>query len=70
MVGARRAPEDIARTLGLVVAALKTGPMGAEEIQKLLKLDKRELPRVLQEGLATRKLKKKGEKRATTCSSR
>ncbi|MGH7295483.1 MAG: hypothetical protein ACRELB_11145, partial [Polyangiaceae bacterium] len=66
----RRGPEDIARTLGLVIAALKTGPLRAEEIQKLLKLDKRELPRVLQEGLATKKLKKKGEKRATTYSPR
>ncbi|MGH7296202.1 MAG: hypothetical protein ACRELB_14770 [Polyangiaceae bacterium] len=67
---ARRGPQDIAKTLGLVVAALKTSPMRAEEIQKLLQLDKRELPRVLKEGLKTKKLRKKGEKRATTYSAR
>ncbi|MGH7295835.1 MAG: hypothetical protein ACRELB_12910 [Polyangiaceae bacterium] len=67
---ARRGPEDIAKTLGLVVAALKTSPLRAEEIQKLLKLDKRELPRVLREGLATKKLRKKGQKRSTTYSAR
>jgi hypothetical protein len=67
---ARRGPEDIVKTLGLVVAALKTSPMRAEEIQKLLQIDKRELPRVLKEGLKTKKLRKKGEKRATTYSAR
>ena len=66
---ARRSPEDIAKTLGLVVAALKTGPMRAEEITKSLGVDKRELPRVLAEGLKTKKLRKKGEKRATTYSA-
>ncbi|MGH7293469.1 MAG: hypothetical protein ACRELB_00980 [Polyangiaceae bacterium] len=67
---ARRSPEDIAKTLGLVVAALKAGPLRAEEIQKMLKLDKRELPRVLQEGLKTKRLRKKGLKRATRYSAR
>lgn len=65
---ARRLSEDIAKTLGLVVAALKatTGEgMRAEEIQRFLKLDRRELPRVLAEGLKNKSLRKKGQKRAT-----
>jgi hypothetical protein len=66
---ARRTPEDIAKTLGLVVAAVKAKPMRAEEIGKFLKLDKRALPRVLKQGLATKKLRSKGQKRATTYSA-
>jgi hypothetical protein len=65
---ARRSAADIERTLGTVVAALKAGPMRSEQIQKALGLDKRELPRVLKHGLATNKLKSKGEKRARTYS--
>lgn len=66
---ARRSPEDIEKTLGLVVAALKVGAMRAEEIKTKLGIDKRELPRVLAHGLQTKKLKKKGQKRATTYSA-
>jgi hypothetical protein len=65
---ARRTPADVARTLGLVIAAVKAKPMRAEEIGKFLKLDKRELPRVLKEGLRSKKLKSRGQKRATTYS--
>ena len=64
----RRSPEDIAKTLAQVVALVqgkKTG-MRSEEIRKALKLDVREVPRVLKEGLKTKKLKSKGHKRATT----
>ena len=66
---ARRSPEDIERTLGLVVAALKGTKgkgMRAGEIRRFLNLDVRELPRVLGEGLKTKKLRSKGQKRATT----
>jgi hypothetical protein len=66
---ARRSPEDIQKTLGLVIAALngtKGKGMRAEEIRTFLKLDKREIPRVLAEGLKTKKLRAKGQKRATT----
>jgi hypothetical protein len=65
---ARRSHEEIAKTLGLIVAAVKAKPMRAEQIRQVLKLDKRELPRVLAEGLKTKKLKSKGQKRATTYS--
>jgi hypothetical protein len=65
---ARRAPGDIENTLGMVVAMLKATPVeGArsEEIRSFLKLDKRELPRVLKMGLEKKVLKSKGQKRAT-----
>jgi len=65
---ARRSPADIARTLEKAVALVKTKKTGlrSEEIRKALKLDVREVPRVLKEGLAKKKLKSKGQKRATT----
>jgi len=65
---ARRSPEDIARTLGAIVSLLKGKKAGlrSEQIQAALKLDKREMPRVLGDGLTSKKLKSKGQKRATT----
>jgi hypothetical protein len=66
---ARRSSEDIQKTLGLVIAAIKGAQgkgMRAEEIRDFLKIDKRELPRVLAEGLTSKKLRSKGKKRATT----
>jgi hypothetical protein len=64
---ARRSPADIAKTLGQIVALVKTKKTGlrSEEIRKALKLDVREVPRVLKEGLSKKKLKSKGQKRAT-----
>jgi hypothetical protein len=64
---ARRSPADIAKTLGQIVALVKTKKAGlrSEEIRKALKLDVREVPRVLKEGLAKKALKSKGQKRAT-----
>jgi hypothetical protein len=64
---ARRSAADIEKALGLVVAALKatkSSGMRSEEIQKVVGLDKRELPRVLRMGLAKKALRSKGEKRA------
>jgi hypothetical protein len=68
---ARRSPADIARALDAVVILVrksKTG-MRSEEIRKALRLDVREVPRVLKEGLAKKKLRSKGQKRATTYSA-
>jgi hypothetical protein len=66
----RRTPEQIAKSLAQVVALVKTKKAGlrSEEIQKALELDKREVPRILYEGLRGKKLKKKGQKRATVYS--
>jgi hypothetical protein len=65
---ARRSPEQIAETLETIVALLKSKKSGlrAEQVRRTLDLDVREMPRVLKEGLVKRKLKSKGQKRATT----
>ena len=64
----RRSAKEIAAALDEIVGLVRKHKDGmrAEEIRKALKLDLREMPRVLKEGLATKKLKAKGRKRATT----
>jgi hypothetical protein len=64
----RRSPEQIANALDRVVALVKGNKDGlrAEQIRAALKMQSKEMPRVLREGLAKRKLKAKGQKRATT----
>jgi hypothetical protein len=60
---ARRSSADVEKTLTLVIAMLTAdGNKGArsEDIQKFLKLDKRELPRVLKTGLAKKVLRSRG----------
>jgi hypothetical protein len=68
----RRSAEDIKATLDKVHGLLKAskGGLRAEQIRAALRLDVREMPRVLKEGLATRKLSSKGQKRATTYFAR
>jgi hypothetical protein len=68
---ARRSPEDIAKTLDQVVALVKKSKTGlrSEEIRKALALDVREVPRVLKQGVSAKKLKSKGQKRATRYSA-
>ncbi len=66
---ARRTQEQIAQTLDRVLAAVKATNgkgMRAEEIRKALRLDVREVPRVLKEGLKSRRLRVKGQRRAST----
>jgi len=64
----RRSPEEIAKALDQVVALLKKVKTGlrAEQIREQLAMQAKEMPRVLKEGLSTKKLKSKGQKRATT----
>jgi hypothetical protein len=64
----RRSPEEIAKALDQVVALLKKEKTGlrAEQIREQLAMQSKEMPRVLKEGLSTKKLKSKGQKRATT----
>jgi hypothetical protein len=66
---ARRTSDEIEAVLGRVVAALKVGPMRAEEIQKGLGLNRKELPRVLALGLKKKALRKKGQRRGTQYSA-
>jgi len=67
----RRSAEQIAKVLDQVVALVKGKKEGlrAEQIRAALKMESKELPRILKEGLAKKKLKSKGQKRATTYSA-
>jgi hypothetical protein len=69
---ARRSPEDIAKAVDRVVALVKTSKNGmrSEEIRKALGLDVREVPRILKTAVASKKLKARGQKRATEYSVR
>lgn len=65
---ARRSPEDIEKVIGSIVGVLAKAKDGlrSEQLQKTLKLDKREISGPLAQALAAKKITKKGEKRATT----
>jgi hypothetical protein len=64
----RRSADDIAKTLERVVAVVKRHKQGmrAEQIRTVLRMQAKEMPRVLKEGLSKKLLKSKGQKRATT----
>ena len=64
----RRSPDDIEKALGEIVSLVENSPRGlrAEQIRSELGMQAKEMPRVLGEGLATRRLRKRGHKRATT----
>jgi hypothetical protein len=68
----RRSAEDIAKALEKVVSLVKKhgGGLRAEQIRHALGLQAKEMPRILQEGLSTKKLKSKGQRRATTYLSK
>jgi hypothetical protein len=65
---ARRSPDQIAKMVDGIVALLKKHKNGlrAEELRKELGMLPKEMPRILKEGLAAKKLKARGQKRATT----
>lgn len=64
----RRSAEDIAAELDRIVALVQKHKDGlrAEQIRAELGLQAKELPRVLKEGLMGKRLRSKGQKRATT----
>ena len=68
----RRSAEDIAKVLEIVVSLLTSRKNGlrAEQIRTELSLQSKELPRILKEGLARKKLRAVGQKRATTYFAR
>jgi hypothetical protein len=68
----RRSAEDIAKVLAIVVSLLSSRKNGlrAEQIRTELSLQSKELPRILKEGLARKKLRAVGQKRATTYFAR
>jgi hypothetical protein len=65
---ARRSTQDIAAALDKITALVKKhkGGLRAEQIRVELRMQPKEMPRVLKEGLSTKRLKTKGQKRATT----
>jgi len=67
----QRSGEEIRGALDRIVALLKGTRTGlrAEQIRAALQMEAKEMPRVIMEGLARKKLKKKGLKRATTYSA-
>jgi hypothetical protein len=64
----RRSADEIAKTLDKIVLLVKTHKEGmrAEEIRSKLGMQAKEMPRILKQGLAAKKLTSKGQKRATT----
>lgn len=68
----RRSSEDIGQILDQVVSLVKKNKDGlrAEQIRTELDLQAKELPRVLKEGLRSKRLRKAGQKRATVYSVR
>jgi|SRR5450432_3113368 hypothetical protein len=68
----RRSSEDIGQVLDQIVALVKKNKDGlrAEQIRSELSLQAKELPRVLKEGLSSKRLRKAGQKRATVYSAR
>jgi hypothetical protein len=64
----RRSDEDIQAGLNKIVLLVKTHKEGmrAEEIRAKLGMLQKEMPRILKEGIAKKKLTSKGNKRATT----
>jgi hypothetical protein len=64
----RRSHDDIEKALGEIVSLVGNQPRGmrAEQIRSELGMEAKEMPRILGEGLATRRLRKRGQKRATT----
>jgi hypothetical protein len=68
----RRSSEDIGHVLDQIVSLVKKNKDGlrAEQIRTELDLQAKELPRVLKEGLRSKRLRKTGQKRATVYSAR
>jgi len=64
---ARRSAEDIEKVIGLIVAQLgkHKGGLRSEQIQKELKLSKKEIVGPLTQAVAAKTIAKKGQKRAT-----
>ena len=63
---ARRSPSDIEHVVGLIVGKLGEHADGlrSEQLQKLLKLDKKEITGPLNQALAAKKISKKGQRRS------
>jgi uncharacterized protein YejL (UPF0352 family) len=65
---ARRSQDQIDEVANAIVALLEKHPKGlrSEQIRGILKLDRKEIPRPIQEALSSNKITSEGQKRATT----
>lgn len=63
----RRSTEDLGKTVDKIVAIVKASKKGinAEGIREALKVPRKVLPRPMKMALASKKIRKKGHKRAT-----
>ena len=66
----RRSSDDLKQALSKVVGALQKGPLGANAILRAVGMDRREWPKVVELGLKTKALTKKGQKRSTIYSAK
>ena len=64
----RRSPSDLEHVVGLIMSALASAPEGlrSEHLQRVLKLNKKEIVRPIELALKAKKIAKKGQKRSTT----
>jgi hypothetical protein len=69
---ARRSQHQIDAVANSIVALLEKHPKGlrSEQIRGMLKLDRKEIPRPIQEALSSNKITSQGQKRATTYFAR
>jgi uncharacterized protein YejL (UPF0352 family) len=69
---ARRSQDQIDAVADSIVALLEKHPKGlrSEQIRGILKLDRKEIPRPIQEALSSNKITSEGQKRATTYFAR
>ena len=65
---ARRSPSELAKMVEKLVAVVRASKkgIGAEALRTALMVERRELPRPLAMALKTKKIRKRGKKRATT----
>jgi hypothetical protein len=65
---ARRSPEQITAVADSIVSLLEKHPDGlrSEQIRAILKLDRKEIPRPIQEALDKNRITSEGQKRSTT----
>jgi hypothetical protein len=68
----RRSADDLAKTVGKIAAALKGHKSGlrSEQLQKVLHLPKREITGPIALALKSKKITKRGQRRATTYFAR
>jgi hypothetical protein len=65
-----RPPPEVEGALRVLLVKTHKNGMRAEEIRSALGMQSKEMPRILKQGVASKKLTTKGQKRATTYFAR